>query len=354
MEEDIEMLEICFIKQQQKIKKMNNLKKQIKVNLTAIAGAILLSTSVSQVKAQQNVGILGVDHIGINVPNMNQAVRFFKDVLGFSPVTTLGPIALGDAWKKTNHMQTATGPVTIKMIKAGTGANIELFEYKDNKGSNLQPGGDDIGASHIAFYTDDIKQSVNYLKSKGVQFLGEPFLTPSGDTQGESWVYFTTPWGSKMELVSYPNGKGYEKNNPATILWSPKNPSEKSNTSKNMKTLSESEIRSLVDLHLAIWNEKDITKREKLMKEVYADNIEMVDSHFIAVGHKEINGFVDDLQKKSPNSRFTHIKAIDVNHNIGRLYWQNGTPEKPNAVTGMDLFVFENGKAIKLYVFVDK
>jgi hypothetical protein len=79
----------------------------------------------------------------------------------------------------------------------------------------------------------------------------------------------------------------------------------------------------------------------------------MVDSHFIAVGHKEINGFVDGLQQKSPNSKFSHIKAIEVNHNIARLYWQNGTPEKPDAVTGMDLFVFEKGKAVKLYVFVD-
>jgi hypothetical protein len=89
------------------------------------------------------------------------------------------------------------------------------------------------------------------------------------------------------------------------------------------------------------------------MAKIYADNIEMVDSHFIAVGHKEINGFVDGLQQKSPNSKFSHIKAIEVNHNIARLYWQNGTPEKPDAVTGMDLFVFEKGKAVKLYVFVD-
>jgi len=332
---------------------MSNLKKQIKANATAVASALLLSTAVSNASAQEKAGILGVDHVGINVPDMKQAVNFFTDVLGFSAVTSLGPIPLDDAWKKNNRMNPKTGPVSFKMVKAGTGANIELFEYQDNKGSSQQPGGDDIGASHIAFYTNDISKSVAYLKSKGVQFLGEPFLMPSGDTEGETWVYFVTPWGSKMELVSYPNGKGYEKKNPSTILWSPKdavkNPIEKSDS----KALSEAEIRSLVEGHLAIWNEKDLKKREALMAKIYADDIEMVDRHFIAVGHKEINGFVDDLQKKSPSSKFTHIKAIDVNHNIARLYWQNGTPEKPDAVTGMDLFVFKNGKAVKLYVFVD-
>ncbi len=333
---------------------MSNLKKQVKANATAVASALLLSTAVSNTSAQKKIGILGIDHVGINVPDMKQAVNFFTDVLGFSAVTSLGPIPLDDAWKKNNRMNPKTGPVSFKMVKAGTGANIELFEYQDNKGSSQQPGGDDIGASHIAFYTNDISKSVAYLKSKGVQFLGEPFLMPSGDTEGETWVYFVTPWGSKMELVSYPNGKGYEKKNPATILWSPKDAVKNQTEKSDSKPLSENEIKSLVEGHLAIWNEKDLKKREVLMAKIYADDIEMVDRNFIAVGHKEINGFVDGLQQKSPNSKFSHIKAIDVNHNIARLYWQNGTPEKPNAVTGMDLFVFENGKATKLYVFVDK
>jgi catechol 2,3-dioxygenase-like lactoylglutathione lyase family enzyme len=328
---------------------MSNFKRQIKA--TAVASALLVSASVSSLGAQEKAGIIGIDHVGINVPDMDQAVNFFTDVLGFSAVTTLGPIPLDDAWKKNNHMQAGTGAVTIKMVNAGTGANIELFQYQDNKGSKQFPGGDDLGASHIAFYTDDIKHSVDFLKSKNVQFLGEPFLMPSGDTEGETWVYFLTPWGAKMELVSYPTGKGYERNNPATILWSPKDANL--SKSESSKTLTEAQIRSLVETHLAIWNESDLKKREALMKKVYADNIEMVDSHFIAKGFKEINGFVEDLQKKAPGSKFTHIKAIDVNHNIARLFWQNGTPEKPDAVTGMDLFVFENGKAVKLYVFVD-
>ncbi|RVT71775.1 glyoxalase [Flavobacterium sufflavum] len=336
------------------MKTNNKSNQKLQTSAIALLNLVLFFSTSEKTEAQNRANIVGIDHIGVNVPDMNQAIGFFTDVLGFSPVTTLGPIPLDDNWKKTNHLQAGTGPVTIKMVKAGTGANIELFEYKENKGSTKHPGGDDIGASHIAFYTDNIKQSVEYLKSKGVQFLGEPFLMPSGDTEGESWVYFLTPWGSKMELVSYPNGKGYEKNKPATLLWSPKNSLGEFNLSKNnTETISESAIRSLVETHLAIWNEKDVKKREALMKKVYADTIEMVDSHFIAIGHTDINGFIEGLHKKNPNSRFSHIKAIDVNHNVARLYWQNGSFEEPDATTGMDLFIFENGKVNRLYVFVD-
>lgn len=335
--------------------KTSNIKsnKKIQTSVAAMLNLLILFSVSEKTEAQNNAGIVGVDHVGINVPNLNKAVTFFNNVLGFTPVTQLGPIPLDTTWKELNHINRQTGAVTIKMINAGTGASIEVFEYADNKGSKTQPNTDDIGASHIAFYVNDIKASVEYLKSKGVKIIGEPFTTPSGETAGESWVYFETPWGSKMELVSYPNGKGYEKNKPSTILWSPKNTAENQTNKLNTKVISESEIKALVESHLSIWNEHDVKKRGALMKKVYADNIQMVDSHFIANGHQEINGFIDDLQKKSLNSRFSPVKAIDVNHNTARLYWQHGTPQKPDAVTGMDLFVFENGKAVKLYVFVD-
>ena len=327
--------------------------KKVQNSAAAMLNLLILFSASEKIAAQTSAGIVGIDHVGINVPDLNKAIPFFTDVLGFTPVTQLGPIPLDAEWKKLNHINLSTGAVTIKMINAGNGASIEVFEYADNKGSKTHPNTDDIGASHIAFYVNDITSAVQYLKSKGVKIVGEPFTMPSGDTAGESWVYFETPWGSKMELVSYPNGKGYEKNKPAKILWSPKDALKSYAYKQNAKVLSESEIRSLVELHLALWNEKDVAKRDALMKKIYADNIEMVDSHFTAVGHKEIDVFVEGLQKKSVNSKFTPIKAVDVNHNTARLYWQHGNAEKSDAVSGMDLFVFENGKVSKLYVFVD-
>ncbi|MBE8726424.1 VOC family protein [Flavobacterium hungaricum] len=335
------------------MKTHNKSNKKVQTSAVALLNLFFFFSTSEKAEAQNNAGIIGIDHVGINVPDLNQGITFFSDVLGFKPVTQLGPIPLDASWKEANHINPATGAVTIRMINAGTGASIEVFSYADSKGSKIHPNSDDIGASHIAFYTSDINESLKYLKSKNVKILGEPFLTPSGDTAGESWVYFETPWGSKMELVSYPNGKGYEKNKPAVILWSPKDTTKIGADKPNSNVISESEIKSLVELHLAIWNERDLKKRDNLMKKVYAENIQMIDSHFIANGYQEINGFVEGLQKKSFNSRFTAVKAIDVNHNSARLYWQNGTAEKPDAVTGMDVFVFENGKVARLYVFVD-
>jgi hypothetical protein len=41
-----------------------------------------------------------------------------------------------------------------------------------------------------------------------------------GPSAGLRWVYFVSPWGMTMELVSYPGGMAYEAGT-KDILWRP-------------------------------------------------------------------------------------------------------------------------------------
>ena len=52
--------------------------------------------------------------------------------------------------------------------------------------------------------------------------LGEPTVRDAGPHAGQTWIYFLTPWGMQLELVSFPNGKSYEKETTAR-LWHPAN-----------------------------------------------------------------------------------------------------------------------------------
>ncbi|MRW87726.1 4-hydroxyphenylpyruvate dioxygenase [Pseudoduganella sp. FT26W] len=179
----------------------------------AVFAAIVLNLG----GAAQAAGIksAGIDHVGVNVPDLKQAEAFFANTFGCEPVTQIGPFP----------MTPRAESLTLAMIRCGTGANIELFEYKNSTGSSVMPKSEDIGASHIAFYTDDVKAGVAYLKSQGITVLGEPMTMTSGDTEGETWVHFLSPWGSELELVGYPNGKGYEKTSKLK-LWNPKRPAK--------------------------------------------------------------------------------------------------------------------------------
>ncbi|MEK6292965.1 MAG: 4-hydroxyphenylpyruvate dioxygenase, partial [Paraburkholderia tropica] len=72
------------------------------------------------------VKAVGVDHVGVSVPDLAQAEAFFSDTFGCVPVTHIGPFDL-------THMSGGFVPradsVDIAMIRCGTGSNIELFQY---------------------------------------------------------------------------------------------------------------------------------------------------------------------------------------------------------------------------------
>lgn len=187
----------------------------MKTIATVFAAVVALSLGLGRAAqaAAPAIKSAGIDHVGISVPNLKQAEEFFVTTFGCQPVTRIGPFP----------MKPHAESVTLAMVRCGTGANIELFEYKKSAGSTAMPKMEDIGASHIAFYTDDVQAGIAYLTSKGLKITGGPMTMTGGDTEGETWVHFESPWGSDMELVGYPNGKGYEKKS-TLRLWNPKHP----------------------------------------------------------------------------------------------------------------------------------
>lgn len=169
------------------------------------------------------VRAVGVDRVGITVPNLQQAEAFFAGAFGCVPVTRIGPFKLDGA--SGPGFAPRADSVTLAMIRCGHGSNIDLFEYVNSKGDTTIPKAEDMGASHIAFYADDMAGALAHLKSIGVTILGEPITMPSGDTAGQTWVHLRAPWGAELELVSYPKGKGYEKT-AKRKLWNPKRPAD--------------------------------------------------------------------------------------------------------------------------------
>jgi catechol 2,3-dioxygenase-like lactoylglutathione lyase family enzyme len=171
-------------------------------------------------------GMRGVDHVGFTVPDLDEAERFLVDVLGAVHVYTLGAKRSDeDDWMT---VQLGVHPRTvireIRFYRLGTGSNLEVFEYDAADGQAPQPRNSDLGGHHLAIYVDDMNAAAAHLRSHGVEIMGDP-VSSAGASAGQQWLYFRSPWGMQFELVSFPDGKAYEKD--ATILlWHPANPSE--------------------------------------------------------------------------------------------------------------------------------
>ncbi|MEH6576953.1 MAG: VOC family protein [Amphritea sp.] len=170
-------------------------------------------------------GLRGTDHIGFTVPNLEQAVEFFVDVIGCEPFYELGPFE-GSEWMETTlGVDKRTVMKKLKFLRCKNGSNFELFEYSARDQNPGQPKNSDIGGHHLALYVDDFDVALDYLKMKGVEIMGEPVVRTSGPSGGQTWVYFKSPWGMQLELVSFPDGKHYEADYEHQ-LWHPAFPNK--------------------------------------------------------------------------------------------------------------------------------
>ena len=192
--------------------------------LTALA-ALAMGSSLQPASADAIPGLRGHDHTGITVPDIKAATAFFTDVIGCSHAMSFGPFKDDKGTFMTDVVNVNPRAVIeeISMVRCGYGSNIELFQYTSPDQAKTEPKNSDVGGHHIALYVDDIDKAAAYLKEKNVKTMQGPIPITEGPAAGQSILYFLTPWGLQMELISYPKGMAYEKD-AKTPLWSTTEP----------------------------------------------------------------------------------------------------------------------------------
>lgn len=192
--------------------------KRTSITLLALAG-------LTQASLAGMPGMKGHDHTGFTVPDMEQAVTFFTDIVGCQKAMSFGPFADDKGTFMTDLLGVDAKAVIeqITQMRCGSGSNIELFKYSAADQKTIVQRNSDIGAFHIAFYVEDIKAAKAFLDAKGVPTRLGPLPVDQGPAAGQAILYFQSPWGLQLEAITYPDGMAYEKDG-GPILWSPKDP----------------------------------------------------------------------------------------------------------------------------------
>ena len=173
--------------------------------------------------AKGQLGLVGTDHVGLTVPDIGKAVAWFRDVMGASAPLSFGPISdpQGTLMQRLLGVDPRAVINQITVLRIGHSANIELFEYQAPDQRRTHPRNSDWSGHHVAFYVTDIDAAVAYMQSKGVRKLLGPFPLTAGPAAGQTINYFETPFGTYIELISYPRGMAYQVPS-VKPLWSPK------------------------------------------------------------------------------------------------------------------------------------
>lgn len=170
----------------------------------------------------------GLEHVGLSVPDLEQAIDFLCDVIGCELLYVHGPY-VDEAEGKLNFYNRYVGlhPRTsakIAMLRCGNGSNLEIFEFEAPGQRRDMPKFSDWGGAHLTFYVDDMNQAVEYLLSRGVHVMGGAAESPGPEAGKESTnTHFLSPWGQMMEVIAYPFGRDYERDTDLR-LWVPSKP----------------------------------------------------------------------------------------------------------------------------------
>jgi catechol 2,3-dioxygenase-like lactoylglutathione lyase family enzyme len=152
--------------------------------------------------AKSPVAISRVDHTGITVLSLKEALDFWVNVLGFQHLYT---------WKfeNTPFIENLVGVkganLSLAMVE-GYGHRVELLEYQapaDRK--IIKPRSCDVGSVHIALYVDDMDGALARMAEAGWIQVAEPQTVEDGERAGLRLVYVRGPDGVTLEFLQPPH-----------------------------------------------------------------------------------------------------------------------------------------------------
>jgi catechol 2,3-dioxygenase-like lactoylglutathione lyase family enzyme len=124
-----------------------------------------------------------MEHVGLTVPNLQEACDFFEKILGAEVLFTAATNFRNDDsnWM-TDHLNIHPRAVVkeCRYVRMRNGTNLELFEYSSPDQKTVIPKNSDVGGCHLAFYVDDIYAAVKYLREKVSKFSTNRRSTPRG------------------------------------------------------------------------------------------------------------------------------------------------------------------------------
>lgn len=123
--------------------------------------------------------IAGIHHVAIICSDYQKSKNFYVEVLGFSII------------EETFRQERNSYKLDLRLRN---GDQVELFSFPNPPKRSTRP--EACGLRHLAFAVENIDESVNYLKSKGVQ--AEDIRID--EITGKRFTFFRDPDGLPLEI----------------------------------------------------------------------------------------------------------------------------------------------------------
>ncbi len=144
-------------------------------------------------------------HTGFTVRSLERSLAFYRDLLGLEVMFQWNP--------RADYIRELVGYPEVDLHAAvlripGSDTFLELLEYRDVDGKDVDMGNGNIGNGHIAFTVDELDPLYERLTAAGVKSVSPPVTPTIGPNKGGRAVYLIDPDGFRVELIQTARGFG--------------------------------------------------------------------------------------------------------------------------------------------------
>ena len=140
-----------------------------------------------------------LSHIGICVSDPERSIRFYRDALGFRPLTKM---MVSD--ENSARLVELEGLELRAYFLERDGTRIELLHFESpghEKGSVPRPM-NRLGLTHLALRVDGLAEMLETLEAAGVEIMTQTRI--DNPELGSEVVYVLDPDGVRVELIQLP------------------------------------------------------------------------------------------------------------------------------------------------------
>jgi len=140
--------------------------------------------------------VVGFHHPGIVVPNLERAIEFYSQLLGYELVSK-------SCWtsddKGFNQVVGLEGSAASFCMLRGTNAYLEIFKYSSPAKDQLVDAryANELGIRHLSFQVENIEILLDRCAELGGSRINDPFVVPGRAAA----AYCRDPFGNLLEFI---------------------------------------------------------------------------------------------------------------------------------------------------------
>lgn len=137
-------------------------------------------------------------HVGLNVPDMDAALAFYRDLLGLE--VSWRHFVSGPVLEEITGIPGAKADVVQLLCPGGSRLELTAYAPTGNRAPRQQ---NDVGLTHLSFGVKDVEQMQLRLEAAGVKFASRPLAISGSDHPLDGWTvtYLSDPFGTTLELL---------------------------------------------------------------------------------------------------------------------------------------------------------